>query len=138
MLDKTFEFKRPFLRDADNREFPIIEVRFLTAFGQWLRFPMLFDTGATDVVLRPRYARLFPVARRWESVSTAGQSDSHKDVPIVDSQITLFGHVEGCEILLMDIPPHPLYAGLLGRSVFKVFGFGFWERAGELYVTSQP
>jgi hypothetical protein len=38
----------------------------------------------------------------------------------------------------MDIPPHPLYAGLLGRAAFKTFGFGFWEAAGELYVTLQP
>lgn len=99
---------------------------------------MLFDTGATDIVLRPKYTRAFPIAKKWGSVNTAGLSTPQQDIPITTSQIDLFGQVEDCDILLMDIPPNPLYAGLLGRRVFKAFGFGFWERVSELYVTLQP
>ena len=139
MLDKSFDFKLPFLRDArDGTDYPITEVRLLTSFRQWLRFPLLFDTGATDIVLCPKYAAAFPVVTKWSSVETAGEATSRKDIPITTSQIEIFGHVEDCEILLMDIPFNPLYSGLLGRKAFRAFGFGFWESARELYVTAKP
>jgi hypothetical protein len=136
---KSFDFVHDFYVDArEGTDYPIIEVRLLTYDGLWLRFPMLFDTGATDIVLRPRYARAFPIANKWVKVEAAGQSTPREDIPVTTSRIDVFGQITECEILLMEIPPNPLYAGLLGRKAFKAFGFGFWEFAKELHVSFQP
>ena len=44
-----------------------------------------------------------------------------------------------CPVILMDLPAHPFYSGLLGRAqMFDGFGFGFWESTRELYVTLTP
>ena len=40
---------------------------------------------------------------------------------------------------LIKMPKNPLFMGLLGRdTIFQEFGFGFWERAQELHVTTNP
>jgi hypothetical protein len=44
-----------------------------------------------------------------------------------------------CPVNLQVLPQNPLYMGLFGRDqIFQEFGFGFWERSHELYVTLNP
>ena len=60
MESKDFETTIDFETDPDDqRSYPIIRARFLTKFNYWIDIPLLFDTGADDIVLSREYLKLF-------------------------------------------------------------------------------
>ena len=137
MVRKSFDLTVAFVKDQNSGlTYPIVEVNFLTIGGRWETLPLLFDTGCSEVVLRPTYAPLFPPGVE-EGVNTVGSQQPRKSL-VTKSRIELFGLIADCEIVLVDIPANPLFAGLLGRACFMPFGFGFWESRHELYVTLKP
>jgi len=137
MVTKSFDLIVPYTKDEDTGLwYPIVEARFLGLGTRWYRLPMLLDTGATEIVLRPDYQPLFPPGVE-ERVNAVGDKHPRKGI-LTRSRIEFFGLEGDCEIIFTDIPSNPLFAGLLGRNCFLQFGFGFWEKSKELYVSLNP
>jgi len=132
----TAELEHLVYDKASNFSYPVICVKFRTLNGDWPEFPMLFDTGSTDIALRPTYAPLFPPGKDDEA-NAVGASTPQK-VKVTKSRIEIFGQQGDCEIVLADVPPNGCFAGLLGRKCFLPFGFGFWERFPSTLRHSQP
>ena len=130
-----FERTIPFTQVPGEGWFPIVEVTFIKADGQQRRLNLLFDTGATEIVLRPDYAWLFPPGQT-ETWDTAGNGQGTPGI-LTTGKIDFLGIVQDCSISLLPMRPR-LWAGLFGRECFKPFGFGFWDRAHRLYVTLRP
>ena len=120
-----------------RRWFPIVEVTFIKSDGQRYILPLLFDTGASCIMLRPEYAWLFPPSTSPVPIAAVGHSNSIS-CPRTSGQIEFLGVSMDCSIILSLIPPNPLWAGLFGRECFQQFGFGFWESTNKLYETLQP
>lgn len=127
----TFQLTIPF-----TGGYPLVRVNLLTLSGQWRAFPLLLDTGATNITIRPEHAQLFPPGVT-EGLNAVGQKVP-RQVSVTKSRFEFLGQVGDCHIVIDDLPAHPLIAGLFGRECFTLFGFGFWETAREIYVTSQP
>jgi hypothetical protein len=132
---KSFETTIPFTEIPGEGWFPIVEVTFIKSDGQRRKLMLLFDTGATEIVLRPEFAWLFP-AGQPEVWDTAGNGGGTPGV-LTRGQIDFLGVTIDCSISLLPMRPR-LWAGLFGRECFTSFGFGFWERAHRLYVTTTP
>ncbi len=137
MFSKSFDLTIPFTEDANTGIcYPIIEASFSGLGERWYTLPLLLDTGSTDIVLRPAYQPLFPPGVE-ETVNTVGDRAPRRGT-VTKSRIELLGLAGNCEIVFIDIPPNPLFAGLLGRNCFQPFGFGFWEKSRELHVSLSP
>lgn len=145
MPDKTFEHVVRFYRvqtNAGDVWLPLVTVTLIQAGGNRVGLPLLFDTGASVTTLRHELYPLLGVAS-WDSGAleptlTAGGANP---VPAYRYQATLefLGRAVECPVKLQVLPQNPLYVGLLGREVFfESFGFGFWEKTRELYVTLNP
>jgi hypothetical protein len=102
----------------------------------WITVPLLFDTGATDIVLSRDYLKSF-VRGPDEEVDQAGSKKPRK-LRTALCRISALGVEQDCKVLLSHLPASPLYSGLFGRTLFSLFGFGFWENVSELYVTLKP
>lgn len=136
---ETKDFERTIYFQEDPKRgiwFPIVTANFLTKFNSWITVPLLFNTGATDIVLSRDYLKSFNRGP-YEDVDQAGRKKSRK-VPTAISRINALGVEQDCRVLLCSLPPSPLYSGLFGRSLFSFFGFGLWESVSELYVTLKP
>ena len=134
---KFFDRTIPFTRVAGNGSFPIVEVTFIKQNGQRRVLPLLFDTGASWITLRPQYRWLFPKSITKQAVGTAGKKKTSQGT-LTTGRIEFLGQTIDCQILLLPMSPNPLWAGLFGRECFARLGFGFWEATGELHVTVNP
>ena len=119
---------------------PLVNVTLITQTGR-VDLSLLFDTGASVTTLR---ADMYPLLglQSWDQGQSV-QTSTGGGVRIVyqyTATIEVFGKMITCPIHLNDqLPPNPIYVGVLGRdTVFNEFGFGFWERTHELYVTENP
>lgn len=130
---KSFEHVIPFTEAQGEGWLPIVQVAFISSNGTEYELPLLFDTGATEIVLPPEFADDFPPGE-LANANVGGKKDAATGV-VTNGIVEFMGQRMECEILLLDLPPNPLRAGLFGRGCFKPFGFGFWESAHELYVT---
>lgn len=145
MVSKDFERTIRFYEAQDQNGnsvwLPIVEVILLANGGRRVTLPLYFDTGASATTLR---ADLYPLLglQSWdqgELVQTGtggGIANAYKYI----AELEVFGKVIQCPVhLLATLPKHPFFCGLLGRdTIFKEFGFGFWESTHELYVTDNP
>jgi len=121
---------------------PLVSVDLIRPDGQPFTLPLLFDTGASTTTLRHN---LFPLlgVNSWEDgepleVLTAGGEDPVRAYRF-QATLHILGKVIHCPIHLQKLPAGQCYMGLLGRElIFEHFGFGFWERTHELYVTLNP
>lgn len=146
MDSKGFEHSIRFFRGQTSSGavvwLPIITVNLVRPSGSRVALPLLFDTGASTTTLRHDLYPLLGLTS-WDSgdpqdVSTAGGANP---VRAYRYQVTLelLGKVIQCPVNLQILPRNPLYMGLFGREqVFHEFGFGFWEKTHELYVTLNP
>lgn len=145
MVEKVFEQVLSFRRVLTTNGpiwYPLITVGLITRQKNRRDIAMLFDTGATTTVLRAEFAPLLGATTWTEGhpvqIETAGAPD-----PITayrfEARLEVLGKVIECPILLQELPPNPLYGGLLGReAIFERFGFGFWESTHELLATANP
>jgi hypothetical protein len=131
---KPFEITIPF-REINGEWYPIVEVSFRTRFNEWLKLPLIFDTGSEPIVLKPDYEHVF-LPGREESIAGIGADGPHT-VVATQTEVQFLGRIQNCEIVI-DKVPKEYAAGIFGRDGFKPFGFGFWEGAHELYVTLKP
>ncbi len=144
MPTKDFELVIPFqnLQDPNGNtiHFPIVEVTFITSANVRRTIPLLFDTGASVTTLQDVCFPLLGLQRwdeglRLDSTTASGIADVYQ----YTGTLELFGKTITCPINLMQMPRQTLWLGLLGRdTVFKEFGFGFWESTNELHVTLNP
>jgi hypothetical protein len=109
--------------------------------GNRIDLPLIFDTGASVTTLRHDLYYLLGVPS-WDSGQSVGTQTAAGGVTVYEYTATLefFGKSVTCPVHLADrFPANPLYLGLFGRAtIFEQFGFGFWENAHELYVTTAP
>jgi len=133
MVFKEFDLTIPFTEDQETGlSYPIVTARFLATTGRWETLPLLFDTGASDICLRPKYGQFFGPAAA-ENVNAVGDANPRQAL-VAKSKIELFGLVQDCEVVLVDIPGSPLFAGLLGRSCLSPFEFGYSQSSRQLHV----
>lgn len=144
MVSKTFEMIIKFFevqdQDGNSIWLPLVNVTLITPSNSRISLSLLFDTGASVTTLR---ADLYPIlglqswdqGERLEVGTAGGASVAYK----YNASFEIFGKTLNCPVHLMQLPPNPLYHGVLGRdNVFFEFGFGFWESTNELYVTTNP
>jgi len=141
MLDKSFEHSITFTQvPGTNVWLPLVTVYLIQPSGNRVQLSLLFDTGASVTTLRDDMYTLLGVPS-WDSgihqqsATAAGIAPTYA----YRARLEFLGKAVDCQVNLTRLPPNPLFVGLLGREqVFDEFGFGFWERNRELYVTTSP
>jgi hypothetical protein len=130
-------------RNGVTYSFPLVKVKLIQNGGRVISLSLLFDTGASTTSLRHDLHPLLGLAS-WD-IGTPQQTETAGGDHLITAYryegITLevFGKTLKCPVNLIKMPTNPLYCGLLGReTIFKEFGFGFWERTGEIYITLKP
>ncbi len=146
MVNKNFEHTIRFYQaqtvTGETVWLPIITVNLVRPSGSRVALPLLFDTGASTTTLRHDLYPLLGVPS-WDSgdlqqTFTAGGANPVQAYRY-QATLELLGKAIRCPVHLQILPQHPLYLGLFGREqIFEEFGFGFWERAHEIYVTLNP
>ena len=147
METKTFEhaihFHEVQTPAGERVSLPILTVTLVQPGGNRVQLPLLYDTGATFTTLRHDLYSILGLSR-WdegapEAVTTAGGT-APVTVYRYEATLELLGKIfSNCPVHLAQLPPHPLYMGLLGRAqIFDEFGFGFWEKDRVVYVTETP
>lgn len=143
MPDKSFEHVIQFIQVAGRPTwFPIVTITLVQSTGARLSLPLLFDTGASITTLR---ADLYPLLEvtSWDA-GTPLQLATAGGINLVTTYVhtatfEVFGKAISAPVSLAQLPPNPLFVGLLGRdTIFEQFGFGFWEGSRELFVTGSP
>lgn len=146
MLTKNFEQTIRFYeaQPDPNRPsmwLPLVNVTLIIQAKSRINLPLLFDTGADVTTLRADLYSLLGL-QSWDQGQSAqtGTGGGVTTVYQYTATIEVFGKIITCPIHLnAQLPRNPLFVGLLGRdTVFNEFGFGFWERTHELYVTGNP
>ncbi len=121
-------------------QLPLVEATLITQTSRRILLSLLFDTGASCTTLRADLAPMLGLGswdegQRIEAVGVGGVVEAY----LYTFTLEIFDKTIDCPILLVELPPNPLYHGLLGRNtIFDEFGFGFWESTKELYITSSP
>lgn len=121
-------------------QLPLVEATLITPTNSRIFLSLLFDTGADFTTLRADLSPMLGL-QSWDqgqrvSVSAAG---GVTNAYLYTFTLEIFDKTIDCPVHLIQLPPHPLFHGLLGRNaIFDEFGFGFWESTKELYVTSSP
>ncbi len=142
MPTKDFERVLRFVerQDESGRSifFPLVVVTLITPTDNRVSLPLLFDTGASVITLR---SDLYPMLglRSWDQGQRVDTDTASGRVSAYqyNASLEIFGKIIECPINLMQMPPNPLFHGLLGRdTVFNEFGF--WESTHELYITTNP
>ncbi len=134
---KSFEYTIPFTEVRGHGWLPLVSIKFVASDGSRFALPLIFDTAATQITLRPDYQNLFPSGQP-AAANVAGNKQAARGVETT-ATIEFLGQAMTCAILFLDLgEPNLLFAGLFGRECFKPFGFGFWESARELYVALKP
>jgi hypothetical protein len=143
MVTKTFDLTIQFYQtNVGGRliKLPLVQVNLIRPNGSSVALPLLFDTGASVTTLRADHYSLLGL-NSWDegqaiNVGTAGGTAINYQY---QATLEVFGKRISCPINLAQIPLHPLFSGLLGRdTIFEQFGFGFWEKDNELYITGDP
>jgi len=137
---RFYEYQNP---HGPSMWLPLVGVTLVTPSSNRIDLSLLFDTGASFTTLR---ADLYPILglHSWDQgqptdIATAGGANTVRVYQYDDFRLEVFGKVIECPIQLAQMPPNPLFVGLLGRhTIFNEFGFGFWESLHELYVTANP
>lgn len=145
MPTKSFERVVRFFECEDSNgrsiRLPLVDVTLITPANSRVSLSLLFDTGASVTTLR---ADLYPLLglQSWDQgqrVATDTAASARAVAYRYTTTLEIFGKSIVCPIQLMQMPSNPMFTGLLGRdTVFKEFGFGFWESANEIYVTASP
>ena len=135
---KPFDVTIAFRRVQVDKWLPLVNVTFVPPSAKPFVLPLIFDTGASQITLRPDFASLFPAGTPAQAV--VGGNVSTAQGTETKCTVQVFGRTLPDRIILfLDLgPANPLFAGLLGRDCFDTFGFGFWESARELYVSLTP
>jgi hypothetical protein len=122
--------------DAEGEQwFPIVEISIVKATGRRIPLQLLFDTGATQIIIRADHSHLFTgLEDAWFNTSYG----KVKGKIAKGQTIEFLGVTTTCDIGLLPNFPEHVFVGLFGRDCFSPFGFGFWESAHELYVTLKP
>jgi hypothetical protein len=144
METKDFENSVQFTRVNSGGQtywLPLVNVDLIQPTGNAVSLSLLFDTGASVTTLS---ATLYPFLglSSWdegvkvEVVGIGGKVSNYR----YNVTLEVFGKRIDCPIdLAQTLAPNPLFVGLLGRdTIFKEFGFGFWESIHNLYVTENP
>lgn len=146
MVSKSFEHTVRFFQfqtpAGDTLKVPLVTVYLIQPGGDRIQFSLVFDTGADFTTLRHD---LYPFLglTAWNvgqprQINTAGGA-APATVYEYTATLEFLGKVVDCPVHLAMLPPNPLYVGLFGRAqMFEQFGFGFWEKDSELYVTATP
>ena len=144
MLSKYFEQTIRFYEQQVNGNsiwLPLVDVILITPTNNRISLSLLFDTGASVTTLRAELYQLLGL-NSWDQGQRVDTGTGGGVVPTYRyySTLELFGKTIPCPIhLISQLPPNPLFSGLLGReSIFREFGFGFWENVNKLYITSNP
>jgi hypothetical protein len=143
MPTKAFEHAISFYQvPGQPVSFPLVTVNLLQPSGNRVSLPLLFDTGASSMVLRHD---LYPILglTSWDSGEPVSVDTAGGVAPVTaykyQATIEFLGVTVDCPILLQQLPPNPLWMGLFGREqIFNRFGFGFWESSQELFITTTP
>jgi hypothetical protein len=139
-FERVLRFIERYDQNGNSISFPVIAITLITPQGNQIGLSLLFDTGASVTTLR---ADLYPMlglqswdqGERVDTDTASGRVNAYK----YRATLEIFGKLIDCPIHLMQMPPNPLFHGLLGRdTIFNEFGFGFWESTHELYVTANP
>ena len=102
--------------------------------------PLLFDTGASITTICADYYQILGLnswdeGERTITTGVGGEIEAY----LYSFTFEISGKRITAPVQLIQMDPHPLWGGLLGReAVFREFGFGFWESTKELYITSDP
>jgi hypothetical protein len=144
MHTKSFERVVPFseFRHPNGHSIwlPLVQATLITPADSRVFLSLLFDTGADITTLR---ADLYPMLglQSWDQGerATAAGLGGIRNVYRYSFTLEIFDKTIECPIHLAELPPNPLFHGLLGRNtVFDGFGFGFWENTHELFMTTSP
>jgi hypothetical protein len=136
MPEKSFEITIPF-HDTEDGAYPIIDVVFIKPNTcPRLTLSLLFDTGAEDICLHSEQEWAFPNLEEQliEGVGDEKPVEGKK----VRGEVEILGRIIQCDILFAKMAQKNYRQGVLGRSALRAFGFGFWEKSRELYVTLNP
>ncbi|MGD0828653.1 MAG: hypothetical protein ABSA09_11290 [Desulfobaccales bacterium] len=144
MVSKDFEQVIKFrqaLHSGTLIRLPIVEVSIIAPSGKKRNIPLLFDTGASTTMLSAKLYSLLEL-QSWNQGTPCNITNAS---PVLaqgyqyQASMEIFGKVIACPVILLQLPHNPLYQGLLGRNtIFDEFGFGFWERTQDLYITANP
>jgi hypothetical protein len=153
MVSKNFEQTIPFreIRDSSGNPIfdvngnpiwlPLVTVTIIAPIGSRISLSLYFDTGASVTTLRSEFYPLLGL-RSWNEGVRRQTSTGSDTIDVYQYTISMevFGKTIECPIYLNNrMPAHPFFSGLLGReTIYKEFGFGFWEKIHELYVTPNP
>ena len=133
---KSFE-RTILFTNSGGRLYPIVEVTFVKPNGKRQILPLLFDTGASEIIIRPQYYYVFPRSTSTQPIGTAGKRRASV-AKVTTGQMEFLGRAMNCTVLLLPMKSNPLWAGLFGRECLDKFGFGYWQSTGELHVTLTP
>jgi len=134
---KSFDRTIPFVQTDEGWQ-PLIQVRFLQPrTAKALTVALLFDTGADQICLHPNWMWFFTdlTDRHFKGVGGDDKGTLGKNT---FGQIEFLGQTIDCNVGFANMEEKTWMAGVIGRECFKPFGFGFWESAHEIYVTSKP
>lgn len=146
MVNKSFEqtirFYQVQTQSGETIRLPIVAIFLIQPDGNRVQLPLLFDTGASVTTLRHDLYSLLGVPS-WDSGQATLTSTAGGQAPVTTYEYTarleFLGKAIDCPVQLAMLPPNPLYLGLFGRAkMFEEFGFGFWEKDADLFVTGAP
>jgi hypothetical protein len=134
-VTRTFERTIQFQPVLGHGLLPLVVVKFFPPQVDPFTLSLIFDTGATQITLRPEYRDWFPQGEAAQANLAAKAEEAEGTV--TKSTVEVFGRtLFNRTILFLELgKPNPTFAGLFGRDCFSSFGFGFWESSREIYVT---
>ena len=137
----TFRFYEHVNPNGTSIWLPLVQVTLITSSGSRITLSLMFDTGASVTSLSAQLYHLLGLTS-WDQGQPIQSGTATGTTTVYQyNNVTfeVFGKTITCPVNLIPMPVHPLYSGLLGRdTIFKEFGFGFWESTHELFVTSNP
>lgn len=140
-FEDTVRFYEHQLPDGTSVWLPLVVVVLITPNRSRITLSMLFDTGASVTSLRADLYHLLGLTswNQGRQVQTNTANGIANVYQYDDVTFEVFGKTITCPIQLIPMVPNPLFSGLLGRdTIFREFGFGFWESSHELFVTRNP
>ncbi len=147
MVTKTFEHAIPFYElttpAGERVSYPVLTVTLVQPGGSRVQLPLLYDTGASVTTLRHDLYSVLGLSS-WDEGTPAAVTTGGGTAPVTvyryEATLELLGKIiSNCPVNLAQMPPNPLFVGLLGRAqIFDEFGFGFWEKDRVVHVTETP
>lgn len=103
-------------------------------------FPLLFDTGASQVVLARPIGVMLGITKSGPGIPQYSNTANGvaRGMLYEGVQIEVFGKKVLCPVVLLPTQFPSFYQGLLGRqALYQYFGFGFWEKESKLYISTK-